>query len=159
MRSQGSSSELEHRRILAVQRIQDGYSVRAVARFLGVARRSVQRWQRRYRQRGLRGLQAVLAPGRAGRLDGRMSRCVRAWIRHPATDYGFSTDRWTARRVQRLLQERLGVRPHVRTVRRWIRHLGITPQIPAKVPLERDEGRIAHWCAHDWPRIKKKRFG
>jgi transposase len=48
MRDKGSPAELEHRRLLAVQRVLEGYSVEEVAEFLGVAPRSVRRWVAAY---------------------------------------------------------------------------------------------------------------
>src|SRR5437016_6263976 len=103
MRSKGSPIELEHRRVLAVRRVLDGYSQAQVARFLGVARFSVRRWMRKYRRGGCKRLRAAKIPGRPGRIDGRARRRILSWLSHSATDFGFSTARWTAPRVTRLL--------------------------------------------------------
>jgi len=43
MRTEGSAVVLEYRRRLAVQRVEDGYSIEDVADFLGVDRRTVRR--------------------------------------------------------------------------------------------------------------------
>lgn len=72
-------------------------------------------------------------------------------------EFGFVTDRWTAPRVARVMAERFGICLHRDYVSRWLKRQGITPQVPAKVPLERDETLIKEWMAVDWPRLKKKR--
>lgn len=159
MRSKGSAIELAHRRQLAVDRVLQGYSLRQVARFLGVARFTVQRWMRSYRGGGFRRLKARPVRGRVSRIDGRRRRIVLSWLKHPATHYGFATERWTAPRIARLMTERLGIGFHPRYVSRWLRRQGVTPQVPAKVPQERNEELIAHWVATEWPRIKKTPAG
>ena len=55
MRHKGSPAELEHRRLLAAQRVLEGYSAEEVADILGVDPRSVRRW-----------VAAKGVPGRAG---------------------------------------------------------------------------------------------
>jgi transposase len=156
MRSKGSPLELAHRRTLAVQRVLDGYSIRQVARFLGVARFSVQRWIRLYRGGGLRRLAPHRVPGRISRIDGHQRRIILSWLMRPATEFGFVTDRWTAPRVTQLIAERFGIRFHREYVSRWLKRQGVTPQVPARTPQERNEKVIAEWVAVDWPRIKKK---
>ena len=156
MRSKGSPIELEHRRILAVRRVLDGYSQGQVARFLGVARFTMRRWMRAYRHGGWRRLRAANIPGRPRCIDGRTKRRILSWLARPATDFGFATNRWTAPRVTRLLAERMKIQLHPRYVSRWLRRQGISPQVPAKVPQERDDELIQEWIATTWPRIKKK---
>ena len=56
MRTEGSPAVLEYRRRLAVQRVEDGYSIGEVADFLGVDRRTVRRWVAAFRQHGADGL-------------------------------------------------------------------------------------------------------
>jgi hypothetical protein len=52
MRDPGTPEELEHRRLLAVQRALEGYPTAEVAAFLGVNPRSVRRWVATSRQTG-----------------------------------------------------------------------------------------------------------
>ena len=54
MRSNGTAKELEARRRLAVQRVEDGWTQRAVAAFLGVHPVTVAKWVARFRDRGRR---------------------------------------------------------------------------------------------------------
>ena len=63
---------------------------------------------------------------------------------------------WTASRLALLIEEEWGVslRPHHLCA--WLRHRGYTPQLPRRVPRERDDREIARWLAEDWPRIRRK---
>ena len=65
MRTKGSPDELEHRRLLAVQRVLEGYSAEEVAEFLGVDPRSVWRWLAAFRDRGPDGPGGPPRPGPA----------------------------------------------------------------------------------------------
>ena len=156
MRSSGSPTELEHRRRLAVRRIQAGYSVAQVAAFLEVAPFSVRRWLTAFRQRGQRGLAARPAPGRPPRLSRTQEKIVRRWLRDPASEHGFGTELWTGARLAGLIAEEFGVGFHPSYLSTWLRVRGYTPQTPERVPRERDPQAIARWLEADWPRIKKK---
>src|SRR5512142_2165320 len=63
MRDKDTPAELEHRRLLAVQRVLEGYSTEEVADFLGVDPRSVRRWIAAFRHEGSAGLLAQPAVG------------------------------------------------------------------------------------------------
>jgi transposase len=74
-----------------------------------------------------------------------------------ACDFGFVTDRWTAPRVALLIEDRFGVRMHHRYLNDWLwRRGGITPQVPERRPVERDERAIRRWLDERWPAIKKR---
>jgi transposase len=157
MRSKGSAQELENRRRLAVQRVHDGYSSTAVARFLGVQPRSVQRWLAAARAQGPQGLTAKPHPGRTPKLTFDQEVAVVSWLEAPATAFGFANDLWTAPRVAHLIRQRFGVAFHPRYVNAWLTDRGVTPQKPQRVPRERDQQAIDRWLDEDWPRLKKKR--
>ena len=64
MRSDGTAEELEARRRLAVQRVEDGWSQQQAAAFLGVHPVTVAKWLARFRAKGGDGLAAKPTPGR-----------------------------------------------------------------------------------------------
>src|SRR5436309_813538 len=114
MRSKGSAQELARRRRLAVRRVLEGYSRYSVARFLGVSRLAVRRWVRAYEHGGWNALDIRPSPGRPARLSAGQAAVVLDWLKHPAQQFGFATERWTAPRVGRLIAERFSVRFHAR---------------------------------------------
>jgi transposase len=159
MRDKGSPAELEHRRLLAVQRVLDGYSAEEVADFLGVDPRSVRRWVAAYRQGGGQGLVARPAAGRPRKLTHTHEKIIRRWLADKPTEHGFPTDLWTGPRVAHMIRQEFGVALNPKYMTVWLRQRGFTPQKPRRVPRQRDPEVIAAWLADDWPRIKKKPDG
>src|SRR5436190_6037927 len=159
MRTIGSPAELERRRLLAVERINEGFSTEEVAEFLGIDSRSVRRWVRAFRQHGTAGLAARPLSGRPTKLTPTQEKIVRRWLADSPTEYGFATELWTAPRLAQLIEQEWGVSLHPRYLCAWLRARGFTPQKPRRVARERDDAAIAAWLAEDWPRIKKKRAG
>src|SRR3954451_18139575 len=103
MRDKGSPAELEHRRLLAVQRVLDGYSTQEVAEFLGVDSRSVRRWVAAYRQEGGPGPFARPEPGGAPKFRTTQEKIVRRWLADKPTEHGFAPGLWTGPRLAALI--------------------------------------------------------
>ena len=156
MRDSGSPAELEHRRLLAVQRVLEGYSTKEVAEFLGVDSRSVRRWVAAYRQAGEAGLVARPAAGRPAKLTSNQEKVIRRWLADLPTEHGFPTELWTGPRVAHMIRQEFGIDLNPKYLTVWLRSRGFTPQKPHRIPRERDPEAIAAWLAFDWPRIKKK---
>jgi transposase len=159
MRDKGTPAELEHRRLLAVRRVLEGYSAEEVAEFLDVDPRSVRRWVAAYRQAGRAGLVARPAVGRPPKLTRTQEKVIRRWLADKPTEHGFPTDLWTGPRVAHMIRQEFGIEINPKYVTVWLRRRGFTPQKPRRVPRQRDPEAIAAWLASDWPRIKKKLGG
>jgi transposase len=159
MRTVGSPAELERRRLLAVQRVEEGYATEEVAAFLGVDPSSVRRWLAAFRQHGTAGLAARPVPGRPPKLTRAQEKVVRRWLADNPTEYGFATELWTAPRLALLIEQEWGVSLHPGYLCAWLGQRGFSPQKPRRVARERDERAIAGWLAEDWPRIKKRPDG
>jgi transposase len=156
MRSIGSPAELERRRLLAVQRVSEGYTAEEVGDFLGVDPRSVRRWLADFRLYGAAGLAARPIPGRPTKLTPPQEKIVCRWLLDNPTDHGFPTELWTASRLALLIDEEWGISLNSHYLCAWLRQRGYTPQLPRRVPRERDDREIARWLAEDWPRIKRQ---
>ena len=156
MRSNGTAKELEDRRRLAVRRVEDGWSQRDVAAFLGVHPVTVGKWVARYRAKGEAGLVAKPTPGRPPFLTPDQAAPVLGWLADPPTKHGFPTDLWTARRVAELIERKLNVRFHPHYLREWLSKRDYTPQKPARPAKQRDPAEVDRWTRDDWPRIQKK---
>jgi transposase len=156
MRDQGTPAELEHRRLLAVQRVLEGYSTEEVAEFLGVDPRSVRRWVAAYRQAGDAGLCARPAAGRPPKLTYTQEKIIRRWLADKPTEHGFATDLWTGPRLAHMIRQEFGIELNPKSLTVWLRRRGFTPQKPRRVPRQRDPEEIAAWLQTQWPRIKKR---
>ena len=149
---------LEYRRRLAVRRILDGLTSVEVATFLDVDVGSVRRWVRAFRRHGWDALAAEPAGGRPGKLTRTQEKIVFSWLTDPATEFGFTTELWTASRIAELIREEWGVTFNPRYLPRWLKVRGFSCQKPERVPRERNAEAIAAWVRNDWSRIKKKRM-
>jgi transposase len=159
MRKEGSSAELERRRVRAIALLKEGFTPVEVARRVGVDRRSVRRWRAAHDGAGRKGLAARPATGRPRKLGERArQRLERLLLRGPEA-CGFPTDLWTCPRIAQVIRREFNVDYHVDHVSRVLRSLGWSPQKPERRARERDELAIRRWVKAEWPRIKKKPDG
>lgn len=157
MTSPWTAPSLEFVRHLAVSRVIDGAEPpQEVASVLGVSERSVWRWLASWRRDGDAGLAAKPGRGRPAKLTEKQTQQVLSWIQQDPGEFGFATQRWTARRIATLIERCLGVRMNARYLNDWLRRRGVTPQMPQRVPRERNQQLIDAWVRYQWPRVKKK---
>src|SRR5919109_4595966 len=104
MRPAGSPAELERRRVQAIELVERGIPVHAVADRLGVDRRSVRRWKQAYRRRGQRGLAARPASGRPPKLTTRQRQMLVRKVLRGARAAGYRTALWTCGRIAELVR-------------------------------------------------------
>lgn len=159
MRRQGSPQTLERVRLEAVSLARHGVSPRQIALALDRHVRTVYHWLEAAREHGLQGVAARVHPGAPPKLSIPQRQSLKQHLLQGATAHGFSTDLWTAPRVQRVIREQFGIEYHVKYIPAFLKTLGFTSQIPECRARERNEAEISHWLACDWPRIKKKRVG
>lgn len=157
MRPHGTPAQLERRRRHAIQLLQAGKTLSAVARALSASVSSVFRWWHAYRQKGLQELRAKPTPGRPPRLSQRQKQqLVKRLLQGPLAA-GYPTDLWTLQRVADLVERRFGVAYHPCHVWKLLTSLGWSCQKPERRARERDEAAIERWKRSRWPRIKKTR--
>ena len=159
MRPHGSAAQLEARRRRALELLDLGTHPQDVASQLGVTRRSVDIWRKKYREQGEEAILAKPHPGRACFLNDEQLEDLCERLVEGAVSQGFESDLWTCPRVQSLIDREYDVLYHVDHLPRLLRKLGFTPQKPQRRAVERDEERIATWVRKDWPRIKKRPDG
>jgi transposase len=140
MRPSGSPDELERRRFRAWSLLKQGLSPVAVARQVGVDRRSVRRWNSAVRRQGSAALRSQPAAGRPPRLRLRARQQLQRALLRGAQAAGFPTDLWTCPRVAQLIQRRFGIRYHPDHVCRLLHALGFSPQKPARRALGAGRG-------------------
>src|SRR5688572_3012763 len=157
MRTRGSAQELERRRRLAVERVQEGHTQVQVAQILGVHDRTVRKWIANYRKQGEQGLAAKPHPGLPPKLSPSQQARVLSWLRKNPQSFGFSTELWTARRVGQVIERKFGVHYNSRYLNAWLTARGISSQKPQRRPRERDDQVIQRWVRQQWPRIQNAR--
>src|SRR5262245_51231960 len=154
MRPLGTPKQLERRRRRAVQLLESGQRLPAVARHVGAAVSSVFRWWQAYRRKGPRGLEPKPTLGRPPRLVPTEKRQLVKLLTRGALHAGYRTDLWTLPRVAELIHQEFGVRYHPAHVWKVLTALGWSCQKPERRAVERDEAAIAGRRREEWPRTK-----
>jgi transposase len=155
MRPSGSPRQLEKRRRRAIQLLEKGMTLSAVAQQVGSSVSSVFRWQQAFQKQGEKGLNCRASPGRPSRLsEQEKKQLVRLLLKGPLV-FGYSTDLWTTRRVAEVIRKAFGTHYHPNHLWRLLTGLGWSCQKPERRARERDEEQIERWKEKRWPAIKK----
>jgi transposase len=144
-------------RIKAIRARQAGMPCKDIAKAFGVTPVSVSRWISKYRDHGARWLQPRKSSGRPNSID-----CVELFtklkkvVKRPATDFKFNSPLWTTKKLQRVLNQDLGLKISRATVWRSLRVIGLSCQKPERRAFEADEYFRKIWLKDFWPKLKKK---
>jgi putative transposase len=117
--------EMESRRLLAAQDLQNGTSQSQVARKFRVSRTTASRWHRALSGKGFEALRKRRAPGRPCRLGAQQLQGVADLYQAGPRAAGFDTDRWTTARFAEAIFARFGVRYDPDHVGRIMHRLGL----------------------------------
>ena len=143
----------------AVHAILDGMKQVEAARVFGVTRQAVGIWMRKYREGGEKALRAGTRgrPRTGGRLKGWQAATICTLIRdrHPE-QLKLPFVLWTAGAVRQLIRRRFQIRYSVRTVQRYLKAWGFTPQKPRRRAWEQDDAAVQRWLREEYPAIRKE---
>ncbi|HEX3879928.1 MAG TPA: helix-turn-helix domain-containing protein [Bryobacteraceae bacterium] len=117
--------EMESRRLLAAQDLQNGLSQSQIARKFGVSRTTASRWHRALHRRGVESLRKRRATGRPSRLTKDQREGVIEIFRAGARAAGYADDRWTTARLAAAIFQRFEVRYDPDHVGRLMHQLGL----------------------------------
>jgi transposase len=154
--SAGATDWREGRRLRAWELHEQGWSQVRIAEALGVTQSAVSRWLKRAEQGG--GPTALYArppKGAIPRLSTQQLEELPALLKQGAQAYGFRGEVWTRERVGQVIERMFGVRYHDRHVGRILHKIGWSVQKPARVAVQRDEGKVQEWKDVQWPALKK----
>lgn len=154
--SAGASDWREGRRLRAWELYQEGWTQQRIATALGVTQGAVSQWITRAEQGG--GPEALYTrppKGATPRLSAQQLAELPALLKEGAQAFGFLGEVWTRERVGVVIERAFGVRYHDRHVSRILQKIGWSVQKPARVAVQRDEGRVQEWQEVEWPALKK----
>lgn len=150
----------EEKRRTAMRLREEGRSFTEIGALLGVHYATVSGWWQRYVAGGLDALAARKRGRRAGtqrRLTARQERAIQDLVTDQTPDQlRLAFALWTRSAIAQLVRQRYSVRLPVRTVGHYLKRWGFTPQKPVKRAYEQRPEAIAHWLAHEYPRIKAR---
>jgi transposase len=123
--------EMESRRLLAAQDLQNGLTQSQIARKFGVSRTTASRWHGALHRKGLESLHKRRATGRPSRLNPDQQHGVAQLFRAGARAAGFTDDRWTTARFASAIDKSYGIRYDPDHVGRIMHQLGLRPRYQA----------------------------
>jgi transposase len=153
---------LERLRRDAVARVEAGESAEAVARGLGINRRTIYRWLSAYHYGGDDALGAKPLPGAPRKLDAKQMAKLSRMIREKTPlQFKFDFALWTLAIIRELIQRTFGVSLSEVSVGRVMKRLGFTPQRPLYRAWQQNPELVENWRAHEYPALaaRAKREG
>ena len=127
--------EMESRRLLAAQDLQNGLSQSQIARKFGVSRTTASRWHRALHGAGVESLRKRRATGRPCRLSREQRQGVVDLYHQGARAAGFRDDKWTTARLAQAIFSRFDVRYDADHVGRIMHQLGLRPRRRVSEPI------------------------
>src|SRR3954463_2805676 len=158
MRSLTPEAQEEHRRKVIGLR-ESGLTYEAIGLPVGLTRNGVFDICKRFRERGMVGLQTGTrgpAPGTGRFLTAAQEATIRGLICRGTPDaYGLPFALWGRAAVAALIEQRCGVRLAVRTMGTYLARWEFTPQKPLQRAYEQQPDAVRHWLK-DYPVIQAK---
>lgn len=124
MRHHGSEKILYARRLQAVEMVNQGISLKNVARRLRVSFSSVFRWKEAYLRAGKEGLAPKSVPGRPSKLGKSERTHLLEILQKGAVAYGYSSKSWTLKRVARVIRNEFDVNYHPNHISKILKSCG-----------------------------------
>ncbi len=155
-----SGDQLYDLRKRAVRMKERGHSIRAVADAFDVSPSAVHKWVVLFRQGGFK----ALKPDKRGRKTGQhrnltveQEHDICKLIVEKTPDQlklGFAL--WTRRAVVELVRRRFGVTIAIRSMGRYLKRWGFTPQKPLKKAYEQNPKAVRRWLDDEYPAIQAR---
>jgi len=144
-------------RRLAVQRVLDGESPINVTRSYGLGEKTIFKWVKIAKEKGLNALAPKPRPGRGQALTEFQAQEVKRWILSgDPRQYGFDFGLWTRQIVAHLIEDRFGIKLGHSAVGDLLHRQGLTPQKPMRRAYERDDKAITEWKEKNTQKLKKR---
>jgi transposase len=152
-----STDEKSLLRRLAAQRVLNGESPKDVTRSYGLGDKTIFKWVKIAREKGLNALAPKPRSGRGRILTEFEAEEVKRWILSgDPRQYGFDFGLWTRQIVANLIKDRFNVTLGLTAVGDLLHRQGLSPQKPMRRAYERDDEAIKEWKEQPYPVIKKE---
>jgi len=155
----GSLSPQAFKRLQGGELILRGFDNEDIADIVDVSTSAVAKWRKKLKANGdkLHALARKKGAGRRPKLTEAQKQQLKDIILAGAIKSGFPDERWTSKRVAEVIRRTFKVNLHHSSVRRVLRTLGLSPQMPVVKSHKHDDEEVLHWAKHTWKRLKKKR--
>ena len=149
--SQGSLRLI--RRIHALLYIDDGQSVTAVAKLLGIGDQTIRDYVGSFILQGVAGLTYKRFPGRPPKLSKTQRKELAELIKAGPQGAGYESGCWSALMIQDLILHHFGVEYHPHYICTLLHNLGFSFQKARFVSGHLDEATRIQWMTHTWPKV------
>lgn len=153
-----SAAAQEVLRVRVIQAIRGGMKPAVAARTFGVSRTAVFYWRRAVTLGNVRSLRSKKRgrPPEPCLPSHQAATIVKQIIDRTPDQLRLPFALWTREAVRDLIAQRCGVTFSVRTVGRYLKRWGFTPQKPLRRAYERDPAAVQRWKAQEYPAIARQ---
>jgi len=153
--AQTAQEELRYR---AVAMVKKGLTQSEVAQLLEVSRASVNKWCGLHEREGGEALQMRKRGNPTGpRLQGTQAATIVNIIKDKCPDQlKMPFYLWTREAVQRLIEDKFGIKLSIRTVGNYLARWNFTVQKPAVRVYERNDAAVQRWLTVEYPAIASR---
>ncbi len=143
-----------------IRLIRKGYTQSETADILGVSTGTVNRWYKRYRSDGLKGI-SEQTRGRKEGMKRTLSPAQEKEIQRDIIDrcpeqLKLPFALWTRSAVQELIYTKYQIWMPIRTVGEYLKRWGFTPKKPVKLAYEQQPEQVREWLEIEYQKIKKQ---
>lgn len=110
-------------RLFCVLLLAEGHGPQQVADWLGEHARTLERWRKRFQDKGVDGLLDETSPGRPPKLEREQLEAVAADLEQPPYVFGFGADEWAGKLLCEHLSQRYDVSISLRQCQRLLKQL------------------------------------
>ena len=135
--SRSEESRYDHR-LHGVLLVSNGFSCCDVAELLGQNATTIQRWVKRFNQKGFAALYEGERTGRPRTLDKKQWASLERDLRKQPRDFGYGQNLWDGKMLSHHLKLRYGVSLGVRQCQRLFRQMGFRRRKPRPVIAQAD---------------------
>jgi transposase len=146
-------------RIRAMQAIQGGMRWKKAAETFQVSRQTILNWRRKFQNGGWEALYTNSRgrPKTGGALKGWQSANICRIIQERVPEQlRMPFILWTADAVRELIQRKYRIQLSSRTIQRYLKAWGFTPQKPIRRAYERDPKAVERWLRIEYPNLEKR---
>jgi len=153
-------SAQEEKRKLAIKFWEQGQSQKFIAKIVGVAPETMNRWVKRYKLEGASSLKAKkrgIKSGKYRHLTLDQESSLKKLVADKTPDQlKMSYVLWTRRAVMELVKQETGLPMPIRTVGEYLKRWGYTPQKPLTRAYEKNPQAVKKWLDESYPAIAEQ---
>lgn len=140
--ARSDESRYDHR-LHSVYLVASGHSCGEVARLLDDNVRTIQRWVKRFEQRGFQGLREGERPGRPRSLEASQWNTLARDLRRNPREFGLAQNLWDGKILREHIKMRFGITLGIRQCQRAFGQIGIRMDEIRSQVVQSDQGRAA----------------